>query len=55
MSWLNPKRWFVFQKTPLQVFAGCLWSASEATGISLGKASPTVFGWMMGAKKKRVK
>jgi hypothetical protein len=32
-----------------------LWLFCERFGLSLGRFAPTVFGWMVGAKGKRVK
>lgn len=31
-----------------------IWDTSEALGISLGKAAPVIFGWMIGSKGHRV-
>lgn len=41
--------------TPLQFIASFIWNASEYLNLSLGDFAPTVFGWMVGSKGKRIK
>lgn len=42
--------------TPLQLFGSFLWWLAETKNVKwLGKFTPTIFGWMISAKKKRVK
>jgi K+-transporting ATPase A subunit len=39
--------------TPLQLLASCIWNTSESLKMPLGRFSPIIFGWMIGAKKER--
>ena len=41
-------------KTALQFVASCIWNISENLKISLGRFAPTIFGWMIGSKGKRM-
>jgi hypothetical protein len=43
------------QETPLQFVASCIWNTSEYLHIPLGRFAPIVFGWMIGAKHKKLK
>lgn len=43
------------ENTPKQFIASLIWNTSESLHIPLGGFAPTIFGWMMGAKKKKFK
>ncbi len=43
------------EETPLQFTASLIWNTSERYKIPLGRFAPTVFGWMIGAKKNKLK
>jgi hypothetical protein len=43
------------EETPLQFVASCIWNTSENLHIPLGRFAPIVFGWMIGAKSKKLK
>ena len=32
-----------------------IWNFSESNHLKLGKFAPTIFGWMIGAKKTKIK
>lgn len=41
------------EETLLQFIASIIWNTSENLKIPLGRFAPTVFGWMIGSKKRK--
>ena len=42
------------EETLFQFIASCIWNTSEYLHIPLGRFAPTIFGWMIGAKKNKL-
>lgn len=43
------------ENTLLQLIGSVIWNTSEYLKIPLGNLAPIVFGWMIGAKGKKIK
>jgi len=42
------------EETTLQFIASLIWNTSERYNVPLGRFAPTVFGWMIVAKRKKI-
>jgi hypothetical protein len=50
----NNSHTFVVQNSKMKTIGKLIWGFSEYFNIPLGKFAPTVFGWMIGRKGKKL-